>query len=129
MATEPSHEIDVVAKYDSAAANRSEVDAEILNIWKTELELNRAEIADLLAIDESELKPDTPPFLSDARQSGIGVVEILILVSTHFALGFVEDAAKDLGKMSYDRLKTLWNRYFDRKLSSAAKSRLGQRKK
>ena len=129
----PAGEI-LVAKTASGSADQEQLNGAIAEAWRLALEgsKERAEIATLLGVQESELNPDNPPFRAEVEGAGTFGAEILILLATSFVTGFAKEfgerIGRQVGKTAADAVKRLWTDYMRDRVSPPGSGWLGPEK-
>ena len=115
MVDQPGDSNTVVARYKSGTADEDRLNGLIAEAWAESLKKDRQAIADLLGVPADELNPDNPPVAAEGETAGIFGAEILIALSTGFALGFTKEFGKTVGgyvgKKAGAALLKLWEDY------------------
>jgi hypothetical protein len=123
-----------VAKSASGTADEEQLNISIADAWRAALtdSKERAEIAALLGVQESELDPDNPPFRAVVEGAGVFGADILILLAVSFGVGFAKEFGKRLGsqaaKMAAGALRGLWTDHMRNRVSPPGSGRLGPEK-
>jgi hypothetical protein len=132
MPIDPSNaEERLVAKTASGSADPEQLNGAIADAWRSALndQRDRAEIASLLGVQESELYPDNPPFRAEVKGAGMFGAEILIVLATSFGVGFAKEFGTRLGsqagKTAAEALRHLWTDYLRHRVSPPGSGRLG----
>ena len=121
-------------KASQGTADKDQLDLSIASAWQVALQDSneRAEIAALLGVQESDLDPNSPPFRADIRGAGTFGAEILIALAVGFVVGFAKDFGKGMGsqagKKSAEALRNLWTDHIRDRASPPGSGRLGPEK-
>jgi hypothetical protein len=113
--------------YRAGTADDVQLEAAISEAWREALKdpKERTDVAKTLGLPESELDPARPPFEAEITGSGFVGGEVLILVATAFAAGFVKDIASDAGKKAAEKLRELWKNHMSYRVSPPGSGKLG----
>lgn len=124
----------VVAKHDSGTRDEEQLNTSIAHAWREALEdpKERAEIADLLGVQEGELDANNPPFRAEVKGAGTFGADILIALAVGFALGFAKKFGEEIGgaagKKAAEQLRILWRYHIRDRVSPPGSGQLGPEK-
>jgi hypothetical protein len=120
----------VIVRYAAGTADEPRLNSEVAKAWRAAIgnAADRAEIARLLGVQESELDPNQVPFRAEISGAGLTGGEVLIAIATGFAIGIAKDIGTAAGKAAARRLRDLWNNYMHDRVNPAGTRLIGQPK-
>jgi hypothetical protein len=119
--------IEPIAREVSGTADEPHLNILIGEAWSTVLDdpKEKAEIAALLGVAESELDPKQPPFHAEIIGSGVTGAEVLIALASGFVLGLAKDSGSAAGKAASKKLRELWADFMRDRVSPPGSGKLG----